>query len=596
MTRTVIPGPGDRWRSVRVTASVMTLVVLVLGVPLALITIGGGPYLGRGAVPLGHVLPGSHLWDPGSAMRWIASAALVMAWSVWAWLVLCVVVELRAWITGGAAARIPGSRTVQSAVAILVGTTLAVTVGGRGLQVPDHRGSTATATGVPSPSVQVLAERGGRNDMVTIAELATATGGLPASGQHGALAEAVAADLVGSVAERPASVAVRWSPTDRPVLPGSQASEPAEPPTVSGSVPRTHLVRARETLWSIAEDELGTTLRWQELAQLNYGVAQEGGGALDEGHWVTPGWRLLLPSPDTAPRPVLPWSAHRSRTPLGAVPGEKSGPGPGSAPAPRQPPAPVRVPAAPVIPLGAGVVGAGVVRLIDRMRRVQQRHRSEGGYIKLPHGPRSSIEWRLRVGDGSALTQDADQAVRLATESWFPSRREAQIVGLRVHAEVIELVLASEEEAILVDRSTLVRRESVPRSDPGCSSTAPPEALAPMMVAVGRGLTGTVLLNLEAVGSLVVSGNSAEADAVVQALALSSPPRTGPGSSPWWSSGSAPSGSVSRASSHSLTYPIWSITSVAGDCWLPKHCRLPATRRLPRLGRSSPRTSGLHWL
>ncbi len=634
MTRAVIPRAGDRWRSLRVTASLLALVALVLGVPLALIAIGGAPFVGRGSIPLGHLLAGSHAGDPKEATQWIANAALVLAWSVWAWLALCVVVEFRSWITGGSPARIPGSRTVQSMVAILVGTTLAVTAGGRGLQVPHHRGSTAAVPGMPSsPAGHAVVPRAQGKEMVTIAELAAATGGAPGSCPRRAPEQSGTADPVAVLGERPADPAPERTPTYRPALrgrrpPGASARSGSTP------VPRTHLVHARETLWSIAEAELGTALRWQELAQLNYDVTQEDGRALDEGHWVTPGWRLLLPPVPSGTQPVTPPApprpSHRGPTPGQAEP--QGGPtvaqwpdvppggslDPGTPEAPLDSPVsapgsprlmvtepghgsfpvlkdPIPLPAAPVVPLGAGVVGSGIVRLIDRMRQVQQRHRPEGGYIRLPHGPRSSIEWRLRVGDGLALTQQVDRAVRLAVASRPSSQRAIQILGLRVHAEVIELVPASADDTVVLDRHTVVQSNSPPGHDPGPSSAVDPPVVAPMLVAVGRGLSGTVLVNLEALGSLVVHGNSAEADAVVLALTLSWRPRSGRASSRWRSSGSARSWSAFGASSCSRTSLNWSITSAAGDSGALNSCRLVASRRSPRLGWSTARSAGLPW-
>ena len=41
-----------------------------------------------------------------------------------------------------------------------------------------------------------------------------------------------------------------------------------------------HAVTGRETLWSVAEDHLGSARRWREIAELNYGVPQSDGGSL----------------------------------------------------------------------------------------------------------------------------------------------------------------------------------------------------------------------------------------------------------------------------------------------------------------------------
>nr|WP_281386580.1 LysM peptidoglycan-binding domain-containing protein [Jiangella mangrovi] len=60
-------------------------------------------------------------------------------------------------------------------------------------------------------------------------------------------------------------------------------------------VQRTHTVQRGESLWRIAEHELGDGMRWPEIAELNYGAPQPGGRTLDNTHWIAPGWQLLLP-------------------------------------------------------------------------------------------------------------------------------------------------------------------------------------------------------------------------------------------------------------------------------------------------------------
>ena len=67
-------------------------------------------------------------------------------------------------------------------------------------------------------------------------------------------------------------------------------TEAAEPVTRDSLQPGTpvdktpdHLVMPRETLWSIAEDRLGSPFRWKEIAELNYDVPQADGGALTTG-------------------------------------------------------------------------------------------------------------------------------------------------------------------------------------------------------------------------------------------------------------------------------------------------------------------------
>ncbi len=567
----MLPHRLDRWHPVSVTLSVAALAALVVGVPIVLVVLGGVPFLHDGLTRIQRSVATTQTGDPRVAARWIATVALVLAWSVWVWAILCVGIELRSWFTGRPPARLPASRTAQSVAAFLVGTTLAVSAVGRGVTVPSQRAATPASAGPASfgPSGRSAA------DVVPIADLFTAATS-PSSGVgslgwcsadgavHGSTAPTPEADS-GAV---PPSSGPMPSDPGRAAGPTEKAARRVEPVAQPGpvdalAVPRTHLVCSRETLWSIAEAELGTALRWQELAELNYGIRQQDGRALDEGHWISPGWLLLLPPPGgpnqptvpltpvdsapglhaersaqprsvdrarpaelaEAPRPAPPLPSHAVADPRAETDSERRT-DLDTAPHPRSLPRPVRSPSAPsvpVVPLGAGVVGAGVARLLDRMRQVQQRYRAEGRLIKVPTGASSQFEWRLRIGDSWGLSREVDEAIRQHARSNLETQGEpAMLVGVRVHPEVIELVPFGRGGPIIVDRTVLASApSSTTTSTPGGTPVVDtPGAVAPLLVTVGRGSSGPVMVNLEALGSLVVSGNPDAADAVVRALAL----------------------------------------------------------------------------
>src|SRR4029079_18826234 len=56
-----------------------------------------------------------------------------------------------------------------------------------------------------------------------------------------------------------------------------------------------------DSLWRIADRELGDPTRWPELFDRNAGRAQPDGHALTRPELIQPGWRLALPTA-TAPR------------------------------------------------------------------------------------------------------------------------------------------------------------------------------------------------------------------------------------------------------------------------------------------------------
>jgi hypothetical protein len=59
--------------------------------------------------------------------------------------------------------------------------------------------------------------------------------------------------------------------------------------------PRQYTVASGDTLWDIAERELGDPYRWPEIYRLNRGRAQKAGGELVDPDLIHPDWVLELP-------------------------------------------------------------------------------------------------------------------------------------------------------------------------------------------------------------------------------------------------------------------------------------------------------------
>lgn len=64
---------------------------------------------------------------------------------------------------------------------------------------------------------------------------------------------------------------------------------------------RDYVVQAGDSLYSIAEQQLGDGSRYAEIAKLNYGITQEDGSSLTSSHWIQPGWKLKIPTDTAAP-------------------------------------------------------------------------------------------------------------------------------------------------------------------------------------------------------------------------------------------------------------------------------------------------------
>ena len=165
----------------------------------------------------------------------------LLSWAVWAYLALAVIVHSLAILT--ASVNAPGNRTLLAASTILT-----------------------------PRAVRALVELAIGSALVTASVTVHASSALPAMG-HPAFTH------VGSV--RPGSVTL-------------DSTAPEEPKR------ETYRVRPGDSLWRIAERELGSGLRWHEVYRLNEGRQFSGGGSLTDPRLIYPGWVLELPHRDGA--------------------------------------------------------------------------------------------------------------------------------------------------------------------------------------------------------------------------------------------------------------------------------------------------------
>ncbi|MQA27386.1 MAG: LysM peptidoglycan-binding domain-containing protein [Micromonosporaceae bacterium] len=137
-----------------------------------------------------------------------------------------------------------------------------------------------------------------------------------------------------------------------PVDPPPVDPPPVDPPPVKPppAEPAVYTVRPGDTLWDIAERELGDPFRWPEIYKLNRGQPQSTMGVLADPDLIHPGWELRLPDDasarrqPTAPRqpatpqsPTTPQQSARPQQPNqpGQQPGQTGQPGhPTQAPEP----------------------------------------------------------------------------------------------------------------------------------------------------------------------------------------------------------------------------------------------------------------------
>ncbi len=131
------------------------------------------------------------------------------------------------------------------------------------------------------------------------------------------------------------------------------------------------MVQRGDTLWGIAERELGDPLRWSEIFQMNEGRPEPGGATLSDPHWIDPGWTLLLPATTTT-TPVSPATPSASPPPASMPPT--------SAP-------PITTPAATAPPTSAPATpNPMTTATVPRSHDAARSDRSGGEPVRLPSG------------------------------------------------------------------------------------------------------------------------------------------------------------------------------------------------------------------
>ncbi len=509
------PGTRRATGRERLTAAtaLLALAALVGGLPLLLAGLVGWPL--PPAVPTGAQLL-AVVRSPITDTLLVKTLACVF-WLAWVQVAVCTVVEVRAAVTGvGVPRAVPLAGVTQHLTRRLVGSVLLFT----------------TATAVLAPVGAGLARAG------------LAAGPQPTGTARGTLSAPVAADGTTAPAFVPAA--------DVAPLPAAAAEDRAR---LAGELTGRRVLviepprgRHHVTLWELAATHLGDGRRYQEVFALNEGRRQPDGGTLVRAQLIRPGWQLLMPD-DAVDVPVVPGVvAHAPEAapvapPAAAVPPAPQLPvDPSVAPAPAAPtdggsgtgagPAPVPTAAAPasgdrsdeggislLTAAELAVLAAGLLLVLARLRTVQQRRRRDGEVPPAPPEQLLAAEVALRMGEGPETVKVLDAALRgLAANRALPD-----VVAAVVDRDSVRLVLAGPTRPVLPpfaaadpEGATWVARRSALTGDvPG---GRPPY---PALVSVGaqqRG--GQLLLDLEALPVLVLSGARRRTTPVLRALAV----------------------------------------------------------------------------
>ncbi|MCL2466971.1 MAG: LysM peptidoglycan-binding domain-containing protein [Micrococcales bacterium] len=285
---------------VKAVASAVVLVALLVGVPVVLWMVAGSP------VP--HGLPSmvqvkSTFAAPDYTGTVMVGTLKVVGWVAWATFAWATVAELVAQVRHRSAPRLRGLGFQQQVAAALVG---AVLVG----FVWQAAASSPSRAAVPAPPAPVVAaalveEPSGLVDQHLAAPEQAPAG---ATTTH----TVVKGDTLWGLATQYLGDGTRWREIydinsgrempDGHILsdpgwldPGWELVVPDERADVPTAPEHTRTVQRGDTLWQIAEDELGDPTRYPEIYAASTGTAQPDGRHLVDPDLIYPGWQVTIP-------------------------------------------------------------------------------------------------------------------------------------------------------------------------------------------------------------------------------------------------------------------------------------------------------------
>jgi hypothetical protein len=316
-------------------AAIAALLVLLAGVPLALIAAFG--------LPVPHTLPSLTLLTHRLDLATVIRVCSVVVWLAWLQLVWCVAAEVTAAVRNtGMPTKVPLAGTTQALAHRLVTSALLLSTAATlsPALVPAPPATVAAAGWVPGQPMAAT----GTGEAPPVATAVRAAGALLAAPVGGALAPPAAAGSGRSSHNGAAAVTPSASDVAELLATGSAA------PAVADDARRTEKIyvvrppegRFHESLWEIAERHLGDGRRYRDIFELNDGRVQPDGTTLTIASLIRPGWILVMPPDAHGPgirvvqaplgghaEPRLPVSGHRmpARRPATAHPAHSTEPG-----------------------------------------------------------------------------------------------------------------------------------------------------------------------------------------------------------------------------------------------------------------------------
>lgn len=353
------------------------------------------------------------------------------------------------------------------------------------------------------------------------------------------------------------AIAQPLAPTPPPATPGPA---PSATTTVSPSSPTlvTYTVQRRDSLWSIAEHQLGDGLRWREIWDLNHG-RDFGGFRFDNPNRLFSGWQLTLPIPAPSSPQVSAPAAPPTASPATTTPATRVEPscdGPAAttpapttsattttaAPSPPDNDAPATTTDVPptgdvtrsgtrqqssetasspdtgsastAVPvLAAGVaVAAGLLALVQRLRRSQARRRQPGQPPHVP--PAATAEIEVAVRRTAAPERIRRLHAALASFASGVGGPVPSLVAARVGRSDMELLLDAamdDAPAGFVDTGAGRAFTTEPDLSTAALDALGGDAVNPWPAIVSAGALGedVVMIDVESAPGLCVTGDDA---------------------------------------------------------------------------------------
>lgn len=516
-------------------AAALLIVAALAGVPALLVALGATPW----TVDLADLRLSLLSPDDGSVALIVIGAT---AWIAWAVMAFCLLTEIVAAVRGvrapqlrglGAGQQLASQLVASAAVLFAIAQPLSITLAA----TPAHADS-ITEVQAPPPAAS-LAEP---------IDEATPPSVLPAkSAPATELYTTRAHDSLWKIAEAHLGDGTRFTEIvdlnpdlfpDGPgfLTAGTVLQLPANESTAAVDPEDSHyVVEPGDTLWDIADEELGDSTRYEEIFGASDDIVQPDGQTLTDPDLIYPGWELEIP--DDAPVEMRPHEA----TPKDSTPEPPSETAPTAPPEaiPAPPPLDVESPTDTaaeeqssdvdqasgtptwLLPglTGAGTVLAGSLFLVLRAhRRTQLRFRSPGEVIEPPPQELVAVEKTARLSAGTVpRLQDLDRLLRHLADGLELTRQpRPRLQYVELADQCVTLHLAGPAAPPpgwggTDDAWTFERDRPLP--DP--ESPAP----WPLLCTIGATADGhLVLANLEELGTIALTGDPEAATALARSM------------------------------------------------------------------------------